>query len=78
MTRSDLIEECLRWDRVAISRDDREARKSIWRVIDALGGAPLSDRAIAWLLSLDQTNTVCEIREALGIDDAPVWRRRTA
>jgi hypothetical protein len=78
MTRPDLICEVLRWDRIAMERDDHEARKSIWRVLDALGGAPVSDRAIAWLCVLDQTPTVCEIREALGIDDSPAWRRRSA
>ena len=78
MTRPEMIDECLRWDRAAIKRDDREARKNIWRVIDALGGAQLSARACAWLATLEQFPAVVEIREELGVDDAPMWAGRVS
>lgn len=78
MTLSEMVDACLRWDRIAKERDDREARKSIWRVLDALRGAPLSDRAKVWLITLDQTETVKAMRVYLGIDDSPMWERRSA
>jgi hypothetical protein len=52
-----------------------ESRRWIWRVIDALEGRPLDERAAAWLRGIDQTPTVLEIREELGIDEAPMWAR---
>lgn len=73
--RESLLAELLRWDRMAVLQGLLEARKWIWRIMDALDGRPLDPRAEAWLCGIDQTDTVLAIREELGIDDAPAWRR---
>lgn len=76
ISREALIEEVMRWDRMAIVQGLAGARKWIWRVLDALEGRPLDERAAVWLREINQTDVVHAIREELGIDDEPVRARR--
>lgn len=78
MTRPDMLAELFRWDRMAVAQGLLDARKWIWRIMDALDGKPLDPRAETWLREIEQKPAVVAIREELGVGDAPIWERRSA
>ena len=65
MTRPEMIEEVLKWDRAAIARKDVPMRKRLWRLIDDLDHGKLTKESVELLDSMKQTEAVIEIRKGV-------------